>query len=184
MSLDIRYPAISDLRERARQRVPHFVFEYLDSATGVEDQHKRNMDALRSVHFMPGILEGPMTPDLSTRFLGRDYPLPFGCAPVGMSGIMWPRAEKILSAACAKAGLPYTMSTTATVVPETLAPHIGDQGWFQLYMPHDKTIRADMLDRATKSGFHTLVLTADVPVVLGVTSHVAQTHSPSRQCAH
>jgi L-lactate dehydrogenase (cytochrome) len=164
MSLDIRYPAISDLREGARQRVPHFVFEYLDSATGVEDQHKRNMDALRSVHFMPGILEGPMTPDLSTRFLGRDYPLPFGCAPVGMSGIMWPRAEKILSAACAKAGLPYTMSTTATVVPETLAPHIGDQGWFQLYMPHDKAIRADMLDRATKSGFHTLVLTADVPV--------------------
>jgi L-lactate dehydrogenase (cytochrome) len=164
MSLDIRYPAISDLREGARQRVPHFVFEYLDSATGVEDQNKRNMDALRSVHFMPGILEGPMTPDLSTRFLGRDYPLPFGCAPVGMSGIMWPRAEKILSAACAKAGLPYTMSTTATVVPETLAPHIGDQGWFQLYMPHDKAIRADMLDRATKSGFHTLVLTADVPV--------------------
>ena len=164
MSLDIRYPAISDLREGARQRVPHFVFEYLDSATGVEDQHKRNMDALRSVHFMPGILEGPMTPDLSTRFLGRDYPLPFGCAPVGMSGIMWPRAEIILSAACAKAGLPYTMSTTATVVPETLAPHIGDQGWFQLYMPHDKAIRADMLDRATRSGFHTLVLTADVPV--------------------
>jgi L-lactate dehydrogenase (cytochrome) len=164
MSLDIRYPAISDLREGARQRVPHFVFEYLDSATGVEDQHKRNMDALRSVHFMPSILEGPMTPDLSTRFLGRDYPLPFGCAPVGMSGIMWPRAEKILSAACAKAGLPYTMSTTATVVPETLAPHIGDQGWFQLYMPHDKAIRADMLDRATRSGFHTLVLTADVPV--------------------
>jgi len=113
---------------------------------------------------MPGILEGPMTPDLSTKFLGRDYPLPFGCAPIGMSGIMWPRAEKILSAACAKAGLPYTMSTTATVVPETLAPHIGDQGWFQLYMPHDKAIRADMLDRATRSGFHTLVLTADVPV--------------------
>ena len=164
MSLDIRYPAISDLRERARQRVPHFVFEYLDSATGVEDQHKRNMEALRSVHFMPGILQGQMIPDLSTTFLGRDYPMPFGCAPVGMSGIMWPRAEKILSAACAKAGLPYTMSTTATVVPETLAPHIGDQGWFQLYMPHDKTIRADMLNRATKSGFHTLVLTADVPV--------------------
>jgi len=164
MNLDIPYPAISDLRAGARKRVPHFVFEYLDSATGVEDQHKRNMDALRSVQLMPSILEGPMTPDLSTSFLGRDYPLPFGCAPVGMSGIMWPRAEKILSAACATAGLPYTMSTTATVVPEDLAPYIGDQGWFQMYMPHDKTIRADMLDRATKAGFHTLVLTADVPV--------------------
>ena len=164
MTLDTKYPALSDLRRRARRRVPHFVFEYLDSATGLEDQHRRNMEALRAVHFMPSILEGPFDPDLSTTFLGRDYPLPFGCAPVGMSGIMWPRAEKIISAACAKAGIPYTMSTVATVRPEDLAPTIGDQGWFQLYMPRDKGIRSDMLRRAKESGFTHLVLTVDVPV--------------------
>ena len=164
MKLDTRYPAISDLRARARRRVPHFVFEYLDSATGIEDQHRRNMATLNDIHFMPSILEGAYTPDLSTEFLGRSYPLPFGCAPVGMSGIMWPRAEKIISAACAKAGIPYSMSTVATVVPETLAPTIGDQGWFQLYMPRDKDIRANMLERAKNAGFHTLILTVDVPV--------------------
>ena len=164
MDLDQRYPAVSDLRARAKRRVPHFVFEYLDSATGVEDQHRRNMEALRAVRFHPAILEGPMAVDLSTTFLGRTYPLPFGCAPVGMSGIMWPGAEKILSAACAKAGIPYCMSTVATVVPETLAPHIGDQGWFQLYMPKDPGIRRDMMARAKAAGFHTLILTVDVPV--------------------
>lgn len=164
MNLDTRYPAVSDLRAKARKRVPHFVFEYLDSATGIEDQHRRNMEALRAIHFMPSILEGAYKPDLSTRFLGRDYPLPFGCAPVGMSGIMWPRAEKIISAACAAAGIPYAMSTVATVVPEALTPTIGNQGWFQLYMPKDKKIRADMLERAKKAGFHTLILTVDVPV--------------------
>ena len=104
MDLDQRFPAVSDLRARAKRRVPHFVFEYLDSATGVEDQHRRNMEALRAVRFHPAILEGPMPVDLSTTFLGRTYPLPFGCAPVGMSGIMWPGAEKILSAACAECG--------------------------------------------------------------------------------
>jgi L-lactate dehydrogenase (cytochrome) len=164
MDLDQRFPAVSDLRARAKRRVPHFVFEYLDSATGVEDQHRRNMEALRAVRFHPAILEGPMTVDLSTTFLGRSYPLPFGCAPVGMSGIMWPGAEKILSAACANAGIPYCMSTVATVVPETLAPHIGDQGWFQLYMPKDPGIRRDMMARAKAAGFHTLILTVDVPV--------------------
>jgi L-lactate dehydrogenase (cytochrome) len=164
MDLDQRFPAVSDLRARAKRRVPHFVFEYLDSATGVEDQHRRNMEALRAVRFHPAILEGPMTVDLSTTFLGGSYPLPFGCAPVGMSGIMWPGAEKILSAACAKAGIPYCMSTVATVVPETLAPHIGDQGWFQLYMPKDPGIRRDMMARAKAAGFHTLILTVDVPV--------------------
>ena len=163
MDLDVKYPAISDLREGARRRVPHFVFEYLDSATGVEDQHRRNMEALRKVHFMPSILEGELKPDLSSDFLGRKYPLPFGCAPVGMAGIMWPGAEKIIAAACAEAGIPYTMSTAATVQPEDLAPHIGDQGWFQLYMPTDKGLRSDMMARAKSSGFHTLVLTVDVP---------------------
>ncbi len=164
MDLDTRFPAISDLRARARRRVPHFVFEYLDSATGVEDQHHRNMDALRAVHFDPAVLQGPYEPDLSTTFLGRDYPLPFGCAPVGMSGIMWPRAEKIISAACRDAGLPYSMSTVATVTPEDLTATIGDQGWFQLYMPSDKGIRSEMMTRAKAAGFTHLILTVDVPV--------------------
>ncbi len=164
MNLDTRFPAVSDLRERARRRVPHFVFEYLDSATGREDQHGRNQSALQDVQFWPSVLEGDQDFDLSTRFLDRDYPLPFGCAPVGMSGIMWPRAEKILSAACAKAGIPYCMSTVATVVPETLAPLIGDQGWFQMYFPKDLEIRADMMRRAKEAGFHTLILTVDTPL--------------------
>ncbi|MEM9709000.1 MAG: alpha-hydroxy acid oxidase [Pseudomonadota bacterium] len=164
MDLDTRFPAVSDLRDRARRRIPHFVFEYLDSATGREDQHRRNQAALAEVKFWPAILEGEPKADLSTEFLGRRYPLPFGCAPVGMSGIMWPGAEKLLAKACAAAGLPYCMSTVATVVPETLAPHIGDQGWFQLYMPKDKEIRLDMCKRAKAAGFHTLILTVDVPL--------------------
>ncbi len=164
MSLETYYPAVSDLRKRARRRIPHFVFEYLDSATGREDQHRRNQDALSEIQFWPAILEGEPAADLSTNFLGCDYPLPFGCAPVGMSGIMWPGAEKLLSAACARVGIPYCMSTVATVVPETLAPYIGDQGWFQLYMPKDLEIRADMIRRAKEAGFHTLILTVDVPL--------------------
>ena len=164
MDLDTRYPAISDLRLRAKKRIPHFVFEYLDSGTGIEDQVGRNQAALRAVRFAPSVLEGPMACDLATRFLGRDYPLPFGIAPVGMSGIIWPRAEKILAAAAARAGIPYGMSSVATVRPETLAPLIGDQGWFQLYMPGNPATRTDMLNRARAAGFHTLVLTVDVPV--------------------
>lgn len=163
MDLDTLYPAISDLRAKARRRIPHFVFEYLDSATGLEDQKRRNEQALQNVYFHPQILQGPLSIDLSTEFMGRKYPLPFGCAPVGMSGIMWPGAEKILAASAARAGIPYCMSTVATVVPETLAPHIGDQGWFQLYMPRDKAIRSDMMARAKAAGFHTLILTVDVP---------------------
>jgi L-lactate dehydrogenase (cytochrome) len=38
-------------------------------------------------------------------------------------------------------------------------------GWFQLYAPSDPAIRRDVLDRAKAAGFHTLILTVDVPVL-------------------
>jgi len=159
-----RFPAISDLKARARKRIPHFVWEYLDSATGDEATLHRNRSALDAVNLQPSILHGEFTPDLSTTFLGRSYPLPIGIAPVGMSGLIWPGAEQMLARTAAKEGLPYTISTVATQTPEDVSAHIGDQGWFQIYPPRDKTIREDMLKRAKDAGFHTLVLTVDVPV--------------------
>lgn len=164
MTLHNRYPAICDLKSRARRRIPHFVWEYLDSATGNEATQARNRTALDKVLFHPSILHGEFTPDLSTTFLSKTYPLPIGIAPVGMSGLIWPEAEIFLARTAAKEGIPYGLSTVATQTPEDLAPHIGAQGWFQIYPPRDAEIRADMLRRAKDAGFHTLVMTVDVPV--------------------
>ena len=164
MTLHNRYPAISDLKSRARRRIPHFVWEYLDSATGTEATQARNRMALDKILFHPSILHGEFTPDLSTTFLTRSYPLPVGIAPVGMSGLIWPEAEKRLAQTAATESIPYTLSTVATQTPEDLSAYIGNQGWFQVYPPRDADIRADMLKRAKDAGFHTLVMTVDVPV--------------------
>lgn len=164
MSLHAQYPAIADLKARAKRRIPHFVWEYLDSATGVEATQRRNRTALDQVMLSPSILHGEFEPDLTTTFLNQSYPLPFGIAPVGMSGLIWPGAEQMLARTAARENIPYTLSTVASQVPEDLGPHAGTQGWFQLYPPRDPTIRADILKRVKDSGFHTLVLTVDVPV--------------------
>lgn len=164
MSLHSRYPAISDLKARARRRIPHFVWEYLDSATGVEATLRRNRTALDQVLLNPSILHGEFDPDLSTTFLGQSYPLPFGIAPVGMSGLIWPGAEKMLAKTAAKEGLPFTLSTVSTQVPEDVGPLAGDHAWFQLYPPRDPGIRDDILKRVKAAGFTTLVMTVDVPV--------------------
>lgn len=161
MNLDIRYPAISDLRARARRRIPHFMWEYLDSGTGDEIADHRNRDRLQAIQLMPRVLEGEIEADLSVDLLGKTHPYPFGISPVGMSGAMWPGAERILAQTGAKHGIPYAMSTMATKGPEDVDP--GDQGWFQLYPPGDPKIRADMLRRIREGGFHTLILTVDVP---------------------
>ena len=164
MDLHSTYPAISDLRDRARARIPRFVWEYLDSATGNEATKLRNRTALDRVGMMPSVLHGEFQPDLTTEFLGVKRPLPFGIAPVGMSGLMWPDAEGHLARAAARAELPYTLSTVASQSPEDLQPHLGPDAWFQMYPPRDEGIRLDMLERARAAGFKTLVLTVDVPV--------------------
>ena len=164
MDLHAKYPGLSDLKAKARKRIPHFVWEYLDSATGTEATLKRNRDKLDEVLLRPSILHGEFTPDLSTTFLGRDYKLPFGIAPVGMSGLIWPGAEKTLARTAAALGIPYSMSTVATQTPEDVAQHLGEDAWFQIYPPRDADIRKDMMARAKAAGFNTLIMTVDVPV--------------------
>jgi L-lactate dehydrogenase (cytochrome) len=159
-----KFPAISDLKKAARRRIPHFVWEYLDSGTGLEATLQRNRAKLDEVLFQQSILHGEFVPNIQTTFLGRNYAVPFGIAPVGMSGLIWPDAEKMLARTATAEGIPYTLSTVATQTPEDVATHHGGQGWFQIYPPRDAEIRADMLKRAKDAGFHTLVMTVDVPV--------------------
>ncbi|MGB1207987.1 MAG: alpha-hydroxy acid oxidase, partial [Paracoccaceae bacterium] len=151
-------------RALARRRLPHFAWEYLDSSTGTEQGRGRNRARLDAVEFLPSILHGAMHYDHSTTLFGQTYARPFGISPVGMSGLYWPNAEITLAQCAAKAGIPYGMSTVATLRPEDLTPHMGQYGWFQLYPPARLDILRDMLARIKAAGFKVLVLTVDVPV--------------------
>ena len=158
------YPAIADLERKARRRVPFLSWEYLQSGTGDEDAVDRNREAFKEIVMAPRIMKGALKPDLSLSLMGRDYGLPFGIAPVGLTGLMWPRIEFFLAATAKEYGIPYCLSTVATETPESIGPVVGEQGWFQLYPPISKEVRSDLLARARSSGFHTLVVTADVPI--------------------
>jgi len=163
MDLDLRFPALSDLRQRARRRIPHFAWEYLDSATGTESVKHLNRSALDAIRMAPSALDGAFQPELATPLLGQTFSAPFGIAPIGMSGLIWPGAEAALARLAARLRIPYGMSTVATRLPEEIGPLAGDMGWFQLYPPRDADIRTDLLKRAKAAGFRVLVLTVDVP---------------------
>ena len=164
MSIETRFMDIADLKARAKRRLPHFVWEFLDSGTGQEQTKSRNRAALDQVLLTPSILHGEITPDLTATFLAKTYALPIGIAPVGMSGLIWPRAEHHLSRAATALNIPYTLSNMAAETPEAIGPNLNGNGWFQLYPPRDPVIRADLLKRARDSGFSTLVFTVDIPV--------------------
>lgn len=159
-----RYPSIEDLRRRAKGRIPHFAWEYIDSGTGADECMRRNRAALQAVTLVPEFMKGAFEPQLTTRLFETDYAVPFGVSPVGLTALMWPRAERILARAAARHRFPYTLSTAATEAPETIGPLAEGMGWFQLYPPRRTDIRQDLIARARDSGFTTLLVTADVPV--------------------
>lgn len=163
MELDLSHPSITDLRKTARKRIPKFAFEYLDSATGRELGLKINRDALDKIGFMPSVLCGRTTANLQTTIMGQKFDLPFGVAPVGMSGLLWAGAERLLAKAAVAHNIPFSLSSVAVASPEDVAPYIGNNGWFQHYPVNSSELRRAMLPRIKDAGFHTLIITVDVP---------------------
>jgi len=162
--LEQDYPAISDLRRRAHRRVPRSIWAFLEGGTGDDQSVQRNLDGLAKITLLPRLLKGKFDPTIETTLFGQVYKAPFGVAPIGLSGAIWPRAECLLAAMAAKYCIPYTLSTLAGETPETVGPFAGDMGWFQLYPPRDRHIREDLLSRVKAHGFRVMVVTADVPM--------------------
>ena len=158
-----RYPAIADLEAKARRRLPNVAWEYLQSGTGNDGAMTRNREQLEKITFAPQFMQGKLQVDLTTQLFGTTYNAPFGIAPVGLTGLIWPKAELILAQTANTYGIPYSLSTVATQTPETVGPLVGNRGWFQLYPPADAAILKDLLQRARAAGFTTLLITADVP---------------------
>ncbi len=159
-----RYPAICDLASRAKKRMPKVAREYLEAGTGNETLISRNRSVFNEVVLTPRFCKGPLNPNLETSIFSQTYAAPFGIAPVGLTGLMWPKAEIYLAEAAKAYNIPFTLSTLATETPERLSEYVGDTGWFQLYVPREFDICKKLLDRARDAGFHTLVITADVPI--------------------
>ncbi len=157
------YPAVSDLAKKAKKRIPNVAWQYLESGTGYDTAMHRNRDAFDRITFHPRFIRGKLDVNLETTLFGRTYDAPFGIAPMGLSGLIWPKCESILARSARSSKIPYTLSTVATQTPETIGPEVGEMGWFQLYPPKVPEVRAAMLKRVADAGFHTLLITADVP---------------------
>lgn len=159
-----KYPAIQDLERKSKKRIPDVGWHYLQTGTGEEDLVQKNRDAFNDVSLVPQFCKGEFNPHVETTVLGQTFSVPFGIAPVGLTGLMWPRAEILLAQAAKRINIPYTLSTLATETPETVGKHVGEMGWFQLYTPREKDLRRTILKRAKDSGFKTLVITVDIPL--------------------
>ena len=157
------YPSIEHLRERARQRVPRFAFEYLEGGCFSNINLQRNTEEIRQVQLRPWYLRDYPGSDLKTELFGTTYDAPFGVSPIGLQGLIWPKATEIIAKAAHQHNIPFTLSTVATASIETVAELTEGKAWFQLYHPAEDSLRDKLLGRARDAGFPVLVILADTP---------------------
>ena len=161
------YPTIDYLRRRARERLPHFAFEYSDGGSGKDDAGiRRNWAALDAVELVPRYGVMPSLPPCDVELFGRRYAAPIGISPMGGPAIVWPGADIYLARAAQRARVPYTLGMVGCATIEKIAEVAPDVFWFQLYRAarNDHAIGFDLVRRAQAAGAHALVLTLDVPV--------------------
>ncbi|WP_235296935.1 alpha-hydroxy acid oxidase [Portibacter marinus] len=157
------YPSVDMLREKARKRIPGFAFDYVDGGCNNEINLARNTTDLREIQLMPYYLRGFKKLNLSTELFGEVYDAPFGVAPVGLQGLIWPGATEILAKAAHEHNIPFILSTVATADIETVAEITNGRSWFQLYHPAEEELRDKLLRRCEEAGIKTLVILSDVP---------------------
>lgn len=158
-----KYPAVADLKQQAKKRMPAFAFDYLEGGCNAEYGVKHNRQALQQVKLRSELLSPYQGSKLGVELFGQQYALPFGIAPVGLQGLMWPKAPEILAKAAAELNIPYVLSTVSSASLESIAEISGGKAWFQLYNPTDDNIRRDLMKRIIAAQYPVLVVTVDVP---------------------
>ena len=156
---------VADLRAVARRRSPRAVFDYVDGAAEQEISLRRARDAFARIEFAPHILRDVGGVETATTVLGASSTLPLVLAPTGFTRMMHHEGERAVGRAAEQAGVPYALSTMGTTAVEELAAEAPlGRHWFQLYLWRDRDASGELVERARKAGYDTLVLTVDTPV--------------------
>lgn len=145
------------------KRTPRFAFEYLDGGCNEDINLRKNTTEIREVELIPQYLTKHTGSSMKTNLFGVEYDAPFGVAPVGLQGLMWPKSPEILAKAAFEHNIPFCLSTVSTASIETIAEITEGKAWFQLYHPTENKVRDDLINRAATAELPVLVILSDVP---------------------
>jgi len=159
-----RFPSIESLRDEAKRKIPGFVFDYLDGGCNENINLHKNTAELRRLELVPQYITDNAAPIMSATLFGHCYDAPFGIAPIGLQGLVWPNAAEILARAAFKHNIPFILSTVTTCSIERAAELTQGRAWFQLYHPAEEEMRDSLIERAQAVEMPVLVILSDTPV--------------------
>ncbi|HEX7737776.1 MAG TPA: lactate 2-monooxygenase [Ktedonobacteraceae bacterium] len=133
---------------------------------GMTETMQANRAAFQRWRIVPRMLRDVSRRDLRVEVLGKELPLPFLLAPIGVQSIVHPEGEVATARAAAAVGVPMIQSTAATSSLEDVATALGaTPRWFQLYWSKDPDFNASVVQRAEQAGYQALVVTLDTTLL-------------------
>lgn len=161
-----RCASIADLRDVARRRLPLAVFDFIDGGAEREITLARNSSEFNSIELLQRVFVDVGSRDTTTQILGRPALLPLIVAPTGLAALAWPRADVCIARAARTAGIPFVISTAASIrIEEIAAGAEGARLWFQAYLYRDRKLVTSLVERAERVGCEALVITIDTPTL-------------------
>ena len=153
---------ISDLRKRARRRLPDPMFHYLDGGADDEWTLNNNTDAFAKYQLLPHQLQHDLNQiDLSTKVLGQRVEWPVFLSPTAMSRLFHHEAEPAVARAAARSGTMYALSAMATSTIEEISALTTGPKMFQIYVFKDRGLTREFIERCNAANIDTLCLTVD-----------------------
>ncbi|MDW8107513.1 MAG: lactate 2-monooxygenase [Armatimonadota bacterium] len=151
-----------ELEARARAVLKPEAYDYVAGSAGTESTAHENRREFDRWRIVPRFLRNVSQRDWSVELFGHRYPAPVYVAPVGVQGIIHPEGELATARACAKLGIPFTLSTVSSYSIEQVAEAMGDAPrWFQLYWSRNHEVAASFVRRAEAAGYSAIVVTVD-----------------------
>ncbi|MVF14728.1 alpha-hydroxy-acid oxidizing protein [Ketobacter sp. MCCC 1A13808] len=151
----------------AREFIEPSIYAHIAGGSGRETTLKSNLEAYQNVRLMNRVLVDFTTATTRTRILNQEFRHPLLLGPVAFQKLVHPDGE--LASARAADALESGMisSTLSSYSLEEIATETSGHKWFQLYFQPGKADTLDLVRRAERSGYDTLVVTLDVPVRSG-----------------
>jgi 4-hydroxymandelate oxidase len=123
-----------------------------------------NLEAYRRWQLRPRVLVDVAEASTAASVLGEEIAVPLLVAPVAYQRLAHPDGEVGMARAAAAVGTIMCLSSFATSSWEEVAA-TDVKRWFQLYVPKDPALAAELVAHVRAAGFGALVLTVDTPVL-------------------
>jgi L-lactate dehydrogenase (cytochrome) len=158
-------PAIADLYELYRRRVPRMFHDYCETGSYTTSTFVDNTAAFAKYRIRQRVARNIDNRTTATTMIGETVSMPVALAPVGLTGMQNADGEIKAARAAEKFGVPFTLTTMSICSIEDVAEHTTKPFWFQLYVMRDREFSRQLVQRAKAAKCSALVLTLDLQLL-------------------